>query len=147
VFEKDVSKVKKGQLVKFNTLANPEISYEAKIISPGRSINEEDHTVTIHAELLHSDNYLIPGLYVNAEIITFSVNDYAIPKEGVVLGEDISYIYTVNNKRFNRIGVKINKENKHSYSILDFDQNIIDSLFVVKGAYFIQAALEARAEE
>lgn len=147
VFEKDVSRIKNGQKVVFNTLANPGINYQAQIISPGRSINMGDQTVTIHAKLLNTDESLIPGLYVNAEIITLSKKEYAIPKEGVVMGEDVSYLFMVENKEFHRIPVKINMENENYFSITDINQNIIDSLLVLKGAYFIQAALEARAEE
>jgi len=147
IFEKDVSKVKAGQTVIFSTQAMPGKKYEALIISQGRSINDNDKTITLHAKITTKDEDLIPGLYTNAEIIINSIDAYAIPKEGYISGEDMGYIFLYDNAEYKRVPIKSTFSNEKFVAIADPDESIINSELVLKGAYFIQAALESREEE
>ncbi|MCK4921284.1 MAG: hypothetical protein KAS71_09570 [Bacteroidales bacterium] len=71
---------------------------------------------------------------------------FSIPYESLVRGEDINYIFIEENCKYLRIPVKIGMANDKYFSILDPEQNILKAN-VVKGAYFINAAIEGSEEE
>lgn len=136
-----------GQEVYFSSLSEPNKKYSGKIFSLGHSIDALDHSVTVHASINNKDKNLIPGLFVNAGILTASDNFYSIPYEGFIRGEDISYIFIEENDRYLRVLVKTGMVNDNYFSILDPEQNILEAKVVVKGAYFINAAIEGLEEE
>lgn len=147
IFEKDIASVKKGQTVRFSMLADAGKKYRAEIYSLGHSINPTDHTITVHARLIDKEETFIPGIFVNAEIMTSKGNYTAIPGSGVVKGTDVSYIFLSENNRFQRIPVKTGMQDSIYLAIIDPPHTILDANIVTKGAYFLNAALESREEE
>ena len=147
IFEKDISKVVIGQKVYFSTFSEPDKKYWGSIFSLGHSVNTNDHSVTVHASINNKDRNLIPGLFINAGILTSSERLYSMPHEGVIRGEGTSYIYTEKDGVYSRVPVNIGVSNEDYISILNPEQNILDSNIVLKGVYFINAALEGSNEE
>ena len=147
VFEKDISLVKKGQSVIFSSLSEPLKKYEGEIYSLGHSINNEDHTITTHASIRNKDSNLIPGIFVNADIKIKEFESYSIPFEGLIKGADKDYIFLVSDSAYIKQEVQTGKEQDGFISIIQPGENIINSKVVVKGAYFINAALEGSEEE
>ncbi len=147
IFEKDIPEIKNGQNVIFHTIAQPDNNYNAKVISVGNSINEKTHTVTVHASLSESNKELLPGLFVNAQIITRTDTLFSLPPEGVITNENNNYVFFKKSGVFQRLTVEPGPSDSNYQSIILQDQNILNSEFVLKGAYFIHAALEAGAEE
>ena len=72
---------------------------------------------------------------------------FSISYEGLVRGEDVNYIFIEKNGKYLRIPVKIGMANDKYFSILDPEQTILNANVVVKGAYFINAAIEGSEEE
>ena len=93
-FEKDVSKVKNGQLVKFSieALGNEELT--ASIYSVGKSFEEGPKALHVHAEIENKDQNLIPGMYVSARIITEENLEQALPEDAIFQEGEIFYIFT-----------------------------------------------------
>ena len=147
IFEKDISKIEIGQKVYFSTFSEPDKKYFGTIFSLGHSVNGSDHSITVHASINNKDRNLIPGLFINAGIITSTENLYSIPNEGIILGEGVSYIYTEKDNKYSRIPVNTGISDDNYISILNPAQNILDSNIVLKGVYFINAALEGSNEE
>jgi cobalt-zinc-cadmium efflux system membrane fusion protein len=131
----------------FSTLAEPEKVYSAKIFSLGHTINSNDHTVTVHAKLEKYDKNLIPGLFINAQIEINSDSLYAIPREGLIMGEKNSYVFISISGSYSQVPVKIGLSDENYFSIINPGQNILNHPVVLKGAYFINAAIEGSEEE
>ena len=84
VFEKDIMKIIPGQRVTF-TLSNlSKQVYEAKIVSVGNIVNEENRVVNVLAEFNNSQERMLPGMFVAAEIHTGENDVEALPEEAVV---------------------------------------------------------------
>lgn len=90
VFEKDASKVKVGQQVRF-TLTNDTTEQRAVVQLVGREINP-DKTVTVHAIAKGSRGF-IPGTYLKAFIESASSQVLTLPQSAIVDFEGKKYIF------------------------------------------------------
>ncbi|MEQ8683226.1 MAG: efflux RND transporter periplasmic adaptor subunit, partial [Cyclobacteriaceae bacterium] len=93
VFEKDVSKVKEGQMVSFTVESVPEKRLEAEIYSVGKKFEQNPKAVHVHAEIKNKEDFLIPGMYINGKIHTTGRRVYALPSEAIIEEEGKPYIF------------------------------------------------------
>lgn len=93
VFEKDVHKVKEGQQVRFRIQSMPGIEMMAEIYAVGKSFEQDPKALHIHAEILNKEGFLIPGLYVQGNILIDSHRTWALPAEAIVQEGGRSYIF------------------------------------------------------
>lgn len=94
VFEKDVSKVKKGQTVEFNIEALPESNLKAKIYSVGKTFEKNPKAVHVHAEIENKHGDLFPGMYLTAKIATSENKVTAMPEEAIITENGDAFIFT-----------------------------------------------------
>jgi cobalt-zinc-cadmium efflux system membrane fusion protein len=91
VYEKDLHKVQEDQIVKFRYTNQPDDKlYEARIFAVGKAFEQEPKAVQVHAELTNRQPDLLPGMYVEAWIVTDSTQVLALP-EGAVVSDSGSY--------------------------------------------------------
>jgi multidrug resistance efflux pump len=64
VFEKDLPKMRVGQIVHFKLTNNPETEYDAKIYSIGSSFENESKTISMHCEVIGNKAGLIDGMNI-----------------------------------------------------------------------------------
>jgi cobalt-zinc-cadmium efflux system membrane fusion protein len=98
VFERDLSKIKKGQKVRF-TLPNENATERiATVYLIGREVSRE-RTVKVHAHLDEEDMALTPGVFVSALIETESQTVPALPNEAIVQTEGKDYVFLYQGSR------------------------------------------------
>ncbi|MDO6391448.1 efflux RND transporter periplasmic adaptor subunit [Pontibacter sp. BT731] len=94
VFERDFNKMKEGQKVLFtlpNVAGEP---LEAEVFALGRAFEGDSRMVTVHAELKNNKNTnLLPGMYVNAQILAGKQELPALPEESVVRYKGKHYVF------------------------------------------------------
>ena len=95
VFEKDISKIKEGQKIRFTLANDPSIELTASVHLIGRSF-DETHSVRIHGHLDTENPHLLPGMYVNAVIEFGNEKVKAVPKDAVVLSDGKEFIFIRN---------------------------------------------------
>ena len=93
VFEKDVSKVKEGQMVSFTVESVPEKRLEAEIYSVGKKFEQNPKAVHVHAEIKNKEDFLIPGMYINGKIHTTGRKVFALPSVAIIEEEGKPYIF------------------------------------------------------
>lgn len=92
VFEKDVLRIQKGQLIKFRVPEYSEMLFDAEVYLIGQSIGE-DRTVMIHAHLEEGvKEKFIPGMYVQADIFLQESMGEALPEEALIDEDDKFYL-------------------------------------------------------
>lgn len=101
VFEKDMHKVKEGQIVKFTLESVPGKELKAKIYSVGKAFEQDPKAIHLHAEIENKEGLLIPGMYINGHIITEDVQTYALPESAVVKEGGKYYIFTAKKEQDN----------------------------------------------
>lgn len=140
VFEKDVLSIKKGQLIEFKTPENSEKIYKAEVHLIGKTIDEENRTVPVHGHLENEVAPFLIGMYVEAEIITYTTEKLALPLEAVLEEDDKYYIMILKEQTkevysFEKRMVHIGLKNETSIEIIDIDETLKKQQILVKGAF------------
>jgi cobalt-zinc-cadmium efflux system membrane fusion protein len=94
VFEKDVSKVEKGQKVFFSIESLPDTELEAEIISVSKNFEQDPKAVHVHAEIINRPDNLIPGMYVSGRIAVDNQKTKALPESAIVRDGKKFYAFT-----------------------------------------------------
>ncbi|PRY52375.1 cobalt-zinc-cadmium efflux system membrane fusion protein [Arcticibacter pallidicorallinus] len=146
VFEKDWDKIATGQSIAAYTNNNPDKKYKGEIMLTGKNISEE-RTVDLYVRFHNADAYLIPGLYMNAEIEIPNNKRYALPQESILTFEGKNYVFKVlDSVRYEFVAVKTGISGNGLTEIIE-PQKLKDARIVQKGAYTLLMALKNKAEE
>jgi RND family efflux transporter MFP subunit len=99
VFEKDLPKMKVGQIVHFKLTNNPETEYDAKIYSIGSSFENESKTISVHANVTGNKIGLIDGMNITGIVSLDKSTTTAIPNEAIVEADGKYYVFVQTNKK------------------------------------------------
>lgn len=147
VFEKDIPKIKTGQLVRF-TLANESAQRTATVHLIGREISRE-RTVRVHCHLEQEDVQLLPGTYLQAMIETGPAKVKALPEAAVINFENKHYVFIKKpgtDSTFHFRMTEVQKGNsEQGFTEIISPENITGEV-VVSGAYDLLAALKNSGE-
>lgn len=94
VFEKDVSKVKKGQKVSFSVESVPGKELSAEIISISKNFEKDPKALHIHAEIKNRPENLVPGMYVRGKIAVDDNKSIALPESSIAKDGDKFIAFT-----------------------------------------------------
>jgi cobalt-zinc-cadmium efflux system membrane fusion protein len=140
VFEKDIMKVKKGQKIDFKIPEASSDIYEAEVHLVGTSI-EPNRTIKVHGHIEdESEKNFLTGMFVDAQIITTSTLEKALPSESVVVMDEVPYVLVLDEKDgntyyFNKEEVRV-KDSYNGYSIIEnADVFKSDAQFLISGAF------------
>ena len=152
VFEKDISKVKNGQKVKFNVEALGNVEMTANIYSVGKSFEEGPKALHIHAEIENKDKNLIPGMYVSARILTEESMEQALAEDAVFQEGEVFYVFVAEKGDdghwlFDSQEVIV-KSVIDGYIAFDFIEKIDSKALVAQsGAYYLMAEMKKSEAE
>lgn len=148
VFEKDVLKLSKGNLVRIR-LVNETEERQAKVYLIGKEISPE-RTVRIHCHLEKEDVNLLPGMYFSAVIETATQKVQSLPEAAFASYEGKEYIFIAVNAA------------KHEYKMIPVTRGACEEGFcevtlpegvdsqsqiVIKGSFELLSALKNKEEE
>ncbi|HXU26301.1 MAG TPA: efflux RND transporter periplasmic adaptor subunit [Bacteroidia bacterium] len=140
VYEKDITKIKVGQVIRF-TLSNESGNERtAKVHLIGREISSE-RTVRIHGHLDTEDENLLPGMYIKAVIEVGENKTASLPEKAIIQKDSKNYIFikTAGNSKdgytFKMIEVAIGVS-EDGYTEVTVPQEVnSNSEVVINGAY------------
>ncbi|HPI12489.1 MAG TPA: efflux RND transporter periplasmic adaptor subunit [Catalimonadaceae bacterium] len=92
VFEKDISKLKKGQKIRFQLVNESNKERTASIFLINHLISAE-RTIRVHAHLDKEDHSLMPNMYLKALIETGSEKVNTLPEAAIVQAEGKDFIF------------------------------------------------------
>ncbi len=126
VYEKDLPKVKPGQIIHFTLTNNPGTEYDATIYSIGTAFEGDSKTVPVHARVTGNKYGLIDGMSVTALISLDRSVGAALPTEAIVSDKGLDYIFIVSGKE--------NKADTHDHGGEGKDEIVtFEKIPVVKG--------------
>ena len=167
VFEKDLPKMKVGQVIQFELTNNPGNSYEAVVYSIGSSFENESKTIAVHSKVRGNKSGLINGMNITGAVSLSNSSTPAVPNEAIVEADGKFYIFVKTNKKVeehtdeeSKDPNEKNKEHKNETS-MNFEKievvkgssdmgytaittvNEVDpnAQIVVKGSFFVNAKL------
>ncbi|AIM37316.1 RND transporter [Sphingobacterium sp. ML3W] len=133
VYEKDFSKVKKGQKILFSPVNNANVSYEAQIDHLGQAFEKETNAIAVHAQVLGNKEGLINGMQVQGTIIIGDSKSLAVPAECIVSTEGKDYIFILKEEQPSHEQIESAKKGEHEDHNHESTGNEYERITVVKG--------------
>lgn len=142
VFEKDILKIKEGQQIRFRIPdADPKI-YEATVHLVGKTVDEENRVIRIHGHLKNEKDiaFLVPGMYVDAEIITTMNKTKGLPESAIVSEDGQEYVLVSKGKKgnmnvFEKRAVTVGESKNGLVQIVNSDAFAPNEKILVEGAF------------
>ncbi|MEQ6118870.1 efflux RND transporter periplasmic adaptor subunit [Reichenbachiella sp. MALMAid0571] len=163
VYEKDIHKVKDGQKVIFSLSSIPEKVFNAKVFAVGKSFENDPRALKVHAEITDKNAELLPGMYVDARIVTNDKKVMAVPDDAIVTESGLSYIFVLSERSDHKGTHQHDSEDHHTHEeeklifkkieintgaadigfteIVPAQEIPADPVIVVKGAYYLLAEM------
>ncbi|MCP4649374.1 MAG: efflux RND transporter periplasmic adaptor subunit [PVC group bacterium] len=96
IVERDITKVKIGQLARIYVDAYPEIAFDGIVDNVYPKLSEKTRTLPLDIKIDNSRRMLMPGMFSRADIVLFEKPGViSIPRIGIKKGEDVSVVYVV----------------------------------------------------
>ena len=172
VFEKDLPKMKVGQIVHFKLTNNPETEYDAKIYSIGSSFENDSKTISVHCSVTGNKAGLIDGMNITGIVSLDKSTTPAVPNEAIVEADSKYYVFIKTDKKpeehheekgenvdekkvpekesttinFEKIEVVKGSSDMGYTAITTVNEISRDAEVVVKGAFFVNAKLTNSGE-
>ncbi len=144
VYEKDIADVKIGQKVTVRSSAYSEKAFEGKIVFISPRVDETSHTIKIRAVIENKDYSLKLGMFISAEIIYESNEEYlSVPTHAVqTMGNDKIIFIKAKDGKFvmKKINVKtetaeeflIGSSSEEGAQVKEGDEVVIEGAFLLK---------------
>ncbi|MFT0713775.1 efflux RND transporter periplasmic adaptor subunit [Flagellimonas lutimaris] len=139
VFEKDILKVKKGQKIQFRIPEASEEAFNAEVHLVGTSIDETKRSIKVHGHLEHEEGNFLPGMFVDAMIMTDTTKTLSLPEEAVIESEGNYYVLKLIEQKeggytFERVAIKQGGTFDGYTEIISTSLNETDQ-FLTKGVF------------
>nr|WKN36458.1 efflux RND transporter periplasmic adaptor subunit [Tunicatimonas sp. TK19036] len=150
VFEKDVHKVAQGQRVRFTVQSLPGEELFAKIYSVGKKFEQSPKAVHVHAEIENTTGKLIPGMYIRGQILTDSVDTFALPEDALATSGNQSLAFVANEEAgdtaeswsFSPVPVTTGVASHGWVEVKFLEEVPEDARFVLNNAYYLIAEMQ-----
>ncbi|KFF27901.1 efflux RND transporter periplasmic adaptor subunit [Chryseobacterium vrystaatense] len=173
VFEKDLPKMRVGQIVHFKLTNNPETEYDAMVYSVGSSFENESKTVSVHGTVTGNKAGLIDGMNITGIVSLDKNTTPAVPAEAIVEADGKYYVFIRTDKKAEEHAEESGDDHKNEKEepaehkkTLNFEKIEVikgtsdmgytaitpvgkipaDARIVVKGAFFVNAKLSNSGE-
>lgn len=167
VFEKDIPLIKTGQEIDFVVTNNPDRTYAAEVYSIGSSFSGSSKTIAVHCNVIGDKTGLIDGMNITGIVASDRAAGPAVPNEAIVHADGKYYIFLVKEQReephehqegeshshgtgqgtsFERMEVVTGASQLGYTAIRPVEEIPQGTLVVVKGAFFVNAKMDASGE-
>jgi len=140
VFEKDIMKVKKDQVVEFRIPEASKEVYKAEVHLVGTSIGG-NRTIKVHAHIENEDDAnFLTGMFVEANIITETSKQMSLPSDAIAVVENESFVLLLEEKKgdtyyFKQVPVMTLGSYENRTSLSNSSTFKQDAQFLSKGAF------------
>lgn len=136
VFEKDLERVKRGQVVNVTVPAFPGSTFTGRVILVSSVVDPETRTVKVRTEVSNRDGRLKPDMFANVEIITdVHRTAISIPLSAVLEDDGKSVVFVADGNDYKKKEVALGIKSADRVEIID-GLNAGDKV-VVKGNYLL----------
>jgi cobalt-zinc-cadmium efflux system membrane fusion protein len=152
VYEKDLPKVKAGQLIHFTLTNSAGKEYDAKIYSIGTAFANQSKTIPVHAVVMGDKTGLIEGMNITAIISIGNALLSAVPTEAIVTTGGQDYIFRVKTQNakatiFERVAVAKGVSDVGFTEITPVHELETGSRIVTKKTFFVLAKMVNTGDE
>ena len=98
IYEKDLPKVKVGQIIHFTLTNNPGKEYDAEVFGIGNTFEDASKALAIHAIVKGDKSGLIDGMNITALVSLENATVQAVPTDAIVNYQGMDYIFVVTDE-------------------------------------------------
>ena len=142
VFEKDIMHVQKEQKILFRIPETGTQTYEGEVHLIGKAVDDEKRIIRIHGHIKDEKTLtrFVPGMYVEAEIISSIVQNKGLPESAVVSLDEKNYVLISKGSeggshRFEQIEVNTGQLENGMIQILNPEVLGANPQILIKGAF------------
>jgi cobalt-zinc-cadmium efflux system membrane fusion protein len=147
VFEKDMPKIKVGQLVKVSFVDEPGKEYDCEVILVTRNV-DVNRSGIMHCHFKTRPNNLLPGMFLNGAIHLENVPSLTVPEEAVVRYGNQQYIVQATGKNnFQLLTVETGIREKDRVAVSTKTVDLTNMQVVTKNAYAVLGKMKNANEE
>jgi membrane fusion protein, heavy metal efflux system len=147
VFEKDMPRIKVGQLVKVSFVDEPGNEYDCEVILVTRNV-DINRSGIIHCHFKTRPNNLLPGMFLNGAIHLENVPSLTVPEEAVVRYGNQQFIVQANGKNnFQLVTVETGIREKDRVAVSSKAAELPGMAIVTKNAYAVLGKMKNAQEE
>lgn len=142
VFEQDLARVQVGQQVVFGHAGEPVGQHTATIYGMNKAFERDQQAIIVHAKLEDTAEELLPGMFIEALIMTDSTQAWSLPSEAVVSNGDEHFIFVEDEpSTFKQVQVRTGASELGYTEIVLLGELPADAKVVLKGAYYLLSEL------
>lgn len=147
VFEKDISKIRKGQRVDISFVDDPSTTYKGEVLIFSHNL-DDDRSGIVHCHFETRPRNLMPGMFLTAKVKLDNSPALTVPDEAVVRYEGKHYVFeSLGNNEFHLIEVKTDTVSSGILAISSQEHDLQRKKLVVKNAYSVLGKMKNTAEE
>jgi len=136
VFEKDLQRIRDGQLVKISVPAFPQSVFTGRVILISSVVDPETRTVSVRTEVPNSDGRLKPDMFANAEIVTAARRmAISVPLSAVLDDGGKSVVFVADGNQYKKTEVELGLKSEDRVEIISGLK--AGDHVVVKGNYLL----------
>ncbi|TYA60061.1 efflux RND transporter periplasmic adaptor subunit [Formosa maritima] len=141
VFEKDILKIKKDQVIRFKIPEASNDTFMAEVHLVGTTIDEKSRRVKVHGHIDNTQTNFIVGMFVEAEIIVHSNKSLALPKEAILNVESDFIVLILKDEtdteyHLEKVKIDQGKETETFVEVLN-SGDLKDKQIITKGTYML----------
>jgi cobalt-zinc-cadmium efflux system membrane fusion protein len=148
IFEKDLEHLYKGMRVNAYTNTHPEKIYPCELILIGKDVGA-DRSVNVHCHFELYDKTLVPGTYMNAELVGVAKKAMVLPTEAIIHDGAEHYIFVERGEHsYEKVKVVAGMISGDETEIMSAEGVNLEKMRIVsKGAYTLWMKLNNVEEE
>ena len=137
VFEQDVMKVKIGQAVVADIPSVGLKAVNGEVFLIGQTLDDHSRTVKIHAHFETDVNKVLPGMYLEAQIITSVFKVTALPQQAITReGDDYYAFIQASPGQFKKVRITIGRGNESWVEVLN-SGDLVNHKVVLEGTEYL----------
>ncbi|MBL0044821.1 MAG: efflux RND transporter periplasmic adaptor subunit [Flavobacteriales bacterium] len=142
VFEQDLARVHVGQQVVFGHAGEPVGQHTATIFGMNKAFESDQQAIIVHAKLDDTAEELLPGMYIEALIMTDSTQAWSLPNEAVVSNGDDHFIFVEDEPNtYEQVQIRTGASELGYTEVVPLTELPPKAKVVVKGAYYLLSEL------
>jgi cobalt-zinc-cadmium efflux system membrane fusion protein len=148
VFEKDIAKVRQGQKVRLSFVDNPNAVYDCEVILVSRNVDENSSS-RVHCHFNKQPSRLLPGMFLNAVIITDKAASLTVPEEAIVRFENKQFVFEETDKNtFTMHAVSAGNTDQGRVAIAGGEKEDLSAKkLVIRNTYALLSEMKNKTEE
>ena len=120
VYEKDLYKLRDGQIIHFTLTNNPGKEYDAKIYAISNTFEQNTKAIAVHATVEGDKSGLIDGMNITALVSLENATVNAVPSEAIVSYQGNDFIFILSDahaeeEHEHKVGQTEEKEDEHGH--------------------------------